>query len=273
MAHGSVLIIEDDLEFLRAVGIRLKHYGIDISSASNATEGFWKAVCEHPAVIVSDLTMPDGDGQYLLNKVKSHPLTREIPFIVLTGRQELGLERHLRAVGAIAYLRKPLILSELLTALRPHVRVAAPAAQPMPRSNLVIATILIADDDRDLVEALRLRCRALGLEVQTAHDGYTALTLAHQCRPDLICLDVNMPGGGGLSVCDMLADDDRLATVPIIILTGQSAGEVVRRCWDRCAYYVLKSTDTWQRMEPLIRELCLQKTHGIDDPNLANPAP
>jgi CheY-like chemotaxis protein len=126
----------------------------------------------------------------------------------------------------------------------------------------VTSTILIADDDRDLVEALRLRCRALGLDVLVAHDGYTALTLAHQHRPNLICLDVNMPGGGGLTVCDMLAEDAHLASVPIIILTGQTAGEVVRRCWDRCAYYVLKSTDTWTRIEPLIWELCMQQQGG-----------
>lgn len=121
-------------------------------------------------------------------------------------------------------------------------------------------TILIADDDHDLVEALRLRCQSLGLEALVAHDGFTALTLAHQRRPDLICLDVNMPGGGGLTVCDMLAADERLARVPIIILTGQTAGEVVRRCWDRCAYYVLKATDTWTRVEPLIWELCWPET-------------
>ena len=126
MAHGPVLFIEDDPDFSLAIGMRLKHYGIDISSAFSGTEGFWKAVCEHPAVIVSDLSMPDGDGQYLLGKVKNHPLTRDIPFIVLTGRHELGLERHLRALGAAAYLRKPLVLSELLAALRPHIPIKAP---------------------------------------------------------------------------------------------------------------------------------------------------
>lgn len=126
MTRGLVLLIEDDPEFSRAIELRLKHYGVRVRRASNGTEGFWRAVCEHPAAIVSDLSMPDGNGQYVLNKVKDHPLTRDIPFIVLTGRREPGLERHLCALGAAAYLHKPLVLSDLLAALRPHLCVETP---------------------------------------------------------------------------------------------------------------------------------------------------
>lgn len=115
--------------------------------------------------------------------------------------------------------------------------------------------ILIADDDRDLVDALTMHCESLGIDVLTAHDGFTAIELAHQQRPDVLCLDVNMPGGGGLTVCEMLSGDESLAKLPVIILTGQTRPETVRRCWDMCAYYVLKSTDTWNRLAPLLKDL------------------
>jgi DNA-binding response OmpR family regulator len=115
--------------------------------------------------------------------------------------------------------------------------------------------ILIADDDRDLVASLSIRCRALGLNVDAAHDAMTALFQINQSPPDLVILDVGMPSGNGLSVRKMMADNERLASIPVIILTGKSDEETIRRCHDTCAYYVPKCPDIWTRIEPLLHEL------------------
>jgi CheY-like chemotaxis protein len=115
--------------------------------------------------------------------------------------------------------------------------------------------VLIADDDHDLSCALALRCEGLGISTRVAHDAMTALTEVHREAPDLICLDVNMPGGSGLSACEMISQDEELAGIPVIILTGCYDEETIRRCHKMCAYYVLKCPDIWGRMEPLVREL------------------
>jgi len=115
--------------------------------------------------------------------------------------------------------------------------------------------ILIADDNRDLVRVLMIRCRGLGLETVAAYDAMTALTKIREQRPDLICLDVNMPAGNGLSVCEMLANDEEFSSTPVIILTGRADDDTIQRCGTMRAYYVFKSTDTWRRIEPVIREL------------------
>ena len=129
-------------------------------------------------------------------------------------------------------------------------------------------TILIADDDTDLVDALELRCRQLGLEVITAEDGLTALSAADYALPDMVCLDVSMPGGNGLAACEMMADDERLSSIPVIILTGSSDEETIRRCHKMKAYYVQKSRDVWPRIEPILRDLL-----GIEEPQLKALAP
>lgn len=116
-------------------------------------------------------------------------------------------------------------------------------------------TVLIADDDADLIDVLATRCRARGLEVLTAPDGFTALTLAHQYRPQLICLDVSMPSGSGLSACEMLASNDELCNIPRIVLTGSTSEDTIRRCHQMCTYYVSKCADVWSRLEPLMDEL------------------
>src|SRR5581483_11059501 len=98
--------------------------------------------------------------------------------------------------------------------------------------------IVLADDDPDLLEALAVRCRALHLDVRTAGDGLTALKTITSDIPDLACVDVSMPGVEGLVLCDMLRMDERFSSLPIIVLTGQNAGQVVPRCHRSCAYYV-----------------------------------
>ncbi|MBN2473912.1 MAG: response regulator [Pirellulales bacterium] len=116
-------------------------------------------------------------------------------------------------------------------------------------------TVLIADDDRDLVEVLAERCRRLGLDVLAAHDAMTTLALVRQEHPDLACIDVNMPSGSGFGVCEMLESDEELSPMPVIMLTGRADEETIRRCHAMCVYYVLKSHDVWQRVEPILCEL------------------
>jgi CheY-like chemotaxis protein len=115
--------------------------------------------------------------------------------------------------------------------------------------------IFIADDDADLVQALQLRCEARGLRVRTAFDSLNALNLIHEARPDVICLDVNMPCGNGLSVLEMLGGDDELRMVPAIVMTGDSSEDTIRRCHNSCAYYVEKCADLWSRIEPILDEV------------------
>jgi CheY-like chemotaxis protein len=116
-------------------------------------------------------------------------------------------------------------------------------------------TVLIADDDRDLVRILSMRCRQLGARVIAAYDAMTALTLVHQERPDAIILDIKMPAGSGLSVCEMLAADGRFASIPVLVLTGRADEETIRRCQAMHAHYVFKSGDVWERVAPILARL------------------
>lgn len=115
--------------------------------------------------------------------------------------------------------------------------------------------ILIADDDRELTWALAARCRECGLDAVEAHDGFTALALARYEKPDVFCLDVDMPGGNGLGVCEMLASDESFSKTPIIVLTGHRDANTIRRCHDLCAFYVPKGPNIWHRVEPLLAEI------------------
>ena len=82
--------------------------------------------------------------------------------------------------------------------------------------------VLVADDDRDIVRFLEVNLVIEGIEVVTAHDGRDALAKALELRPNLILLDVMMPGMDGYEVCANLRADPRSAHIPVIMLTAKS---------------------------------------------------
>jgi two-component system cell cycle response regulator len=85
------------------------------------------------------------------------------------------------------------------------------------------ATVLVADDDADILRLIELNFRLEGFEVVTARDGPDALAKAIAVRPDLVVLDVLMPGIDGYTVCARIRADASLAAVPVIIVTANYA--------------------------------------------------
>jgi two-component system alkaline phosphatase synthesis response regulator PhoP len=82
--------------------------------------------------------------------------------------------------------------------------------------------ILVVDDDRNIVDLVRLYLERDGYQVFVAYDGLEALKLARQRRPDLIVLDLLLPEVDGLDVCRILQTESE---VPIIMLTAKTTEE------------------------------------------------
>ncbi len=82
------------------------------------------------------------------------------------------------------------------------------------------ATVLVADDDPDILSLVTRHVRALGVNLLEASDGEEALKLVRQHKPDLVVLDVMMPGMTGWEVCRAIRDDETLARTGVIMLTG-----------------------------------------------------
>ncbi len=82
-----------------------------------------------------------------------------------------------------------------------------------------MARILIIDDEEDLVKTIKSRLETAGYEVLTAYDGRDGFEKACSEKPDLIILDLVLPGMDGYRVCNTLKGDNRYKKIPIIILT------------------------------------------------------
>jgi len=109
----KILIIDDDLDTLRLVGLMLQRQGYQISAATNGQQGLEKAFEEDPDLILLDVMMPDMDGYEVTRRLRQNPATLETPILMFTAKTQLDDKVIGYEVGANDYLTKPTHPSEL----------------------------------------------------------------------------------------------------------------------------------------------------------------
>jgi CheY-like chemotaxis protein len=118
----KILCIDDDPVIVKSIALRLNRYGIKVKGAENGTAGYLQAVSDKPDLILLDLTMPSGDGHYVLAKLTDHPRTKDIPIIMLTAETHTGIRCKMLGLGASGFLSKPVRWGELFTEMGRHVQ-------------------------------------------------------------------------------------------------------------------------------------------------------
>src|SRR5688572_19653675 len=86
--------------------------------------------------------------------------------------------------------------------------------------------ILIADDDRALVQMLSVGLRGAGYDVVSAVDGYYAFSAAVNQQPDLLILDIHMPAGSGFNVLERMYRSEGAQRAPVIYMSGDKSAQV-----------------------------------------------
>ena len=117
---------------------------------------------------------------------------------------------------------------------------------------MALKKIMIADDDPSLCRLLTVRCENLGLSVMTAPDAMQALVMIHKNMPVMIVMDISMPAGHGLSACEMLANDPRLAKIPVVVFSGSACPDDMDRCSAMNVDFVQKNPDSWPMLQEII---------------------
>lgn len=88
--------------------------------------------------------------------------------------------------------------------------------------------VLIVEDDADIARLLGLKLRQVGCEVAFAGDAVTAVTIARKEDPDVIVIDIGLPGGGGILIMERLKAMAHLAMKPVIVMSAGSPLESER---------------------------------------------
>jgi PAS domain S-box-containing protein len=119
--------------------------------------------------------------------------------------------------GAQFTVRLPLLAAQRAPAGSPPLRSITRSRSPR--------RVLLVDDNVDAAQALGLLLEQMGHDVQVAHDGLAALEAARSSRPEIVLLDLSMPGVDGLGVARRLRQDPRFQDVPFVAVTGRGSEE------------------------------------------------
>ncbi len=137
----KVLIVDDDVQTLRLVGLMLERQGYRILAANSGAQAIHMARLEHPDVIVLDVMMPDFDGYEVSRRLRKDPDTTDIPILMFTARTQVEDKVTGYEAGADDYLTKPVHPSELSAHLRSLLARSKSRAQPSKERGYVIGVL------------------------------------------------------------------------------------------------------------------------------------
>jgi CheY-like chemotaxis protein len=118
-----------------------------------------------------------------------------------------------------------------------------------------MATVLVVDDEADVVDGLAATLAHRGLKVLTATSGQEALDLVEAEKPDAIVLDLSMPDIDGLGVLEQLRDWPDFADTPVFIYSAVADDDTVRQSARRlgAAEFLLKGSTSWEELADRVK--------------------
>ncbi|WP_299028399.1 response regulator [uncultured Thermanaerothrix sp.] len=114
----KILVVDDDLETLRLVGLMLQKQGYHVITAASGEEGLQVAVRERPDLILLDIMMPGLDGFEVTRKLRQNPETSSIPILIFTAKSQVEDKIEGYEAGADDYLTKPIHPAELIAHIK-----------------------------------------------------------------------------------------------------------------------------------------------------------
>ena len=200
-----ILIIEDDPVFARLLLDMVRNSGNSALLAADGTQGLYLALEYQPQGILLDMGLPDMDGSKVIEQLRYHAETRDIPVHIISGREP---DAELLEQQKIGFLLKPVSEAAINQVL---ARIELNKDAAIGNALLVAES---ADDTTDIVQLLATR----GIQSTRVSDGQAALSAIAQRRYDCLILDLELADMGGFELLEQLSESQSIP--PVIIHTA-----------------------------------------------------
>ncbi|MFK2892956.1 PAS domain-containing sensor histidine kinase [Dyella flagellata] len=221
-----VLVVDDDPDACELVRTALQRDGMNVVSASSGEQALALTRSLRPAVMVLDILLGDMTGWDVLAAIRADPEHAELPVILCTVTDP---DRRTGLLGVVEHLTKPFDREHLSHLVQRFLGGANSGS------------LMVVDDDDFYRDSIAAVLRQAGHQVETAPNGEHALSMMRDRPPDLLLLDMVMPGMDGLAVIEAMRVDPALAPVPIMLVTAADiTPEVSRRLYERAVLLIRK---------------------------------
>ncbi len=209
LSRPLVLVVEDDPASAELLTRQIEGAGFRTEIARNGVEAIAITKERKPVAITLDIMLPEIDGWEVMTRLKRDEATSDIPVIIVSVVDDPALGK---ALGALDYFVKPVDAKELIKRLS-NYNFNSGDGQTL---------ILVVDDEAANRDWLKHVLEPLGFTVLIATGGQEAIDLARSRKPDLMMLDLLMPGVNGFDVVEALSGNEATKTIPIMVLTAKS---------------------------------------------------
>ncbi len=218
-ASGRLLIVDDDVVLTQQVKQEAIAWGLQVEVATDPTAARRVISCHPPDVILLDLSFSQTTENGLTLLAQLHQRTPAIPVLVMTRRNQLSDRVEVARLGGHAFLHKPIAPEEILKAV----------TQELNRTQKAEAKVLIVDDDLQVLTALSTLLEPWGLHVTTLAQPQQFWEVLSDSAPDLLILDIEMPGFSGIELCQVVRNDPGWSELPVLFLSAHNDAEIVHQ--------------------------------------------
>jgi diguanylate cyclase (GGDEF)-like protein len=208
---SDILVVEDDAVTRTFLLRRVEQEGLAARGAASLAEGMRAMEHRLPAGLIVDVWLPDGSGYELVKALRVRPGGEAPAVMIVSGLTDFLDKVEALHAGADGFFEKPVDWEVLIRRLL-HL---------LDRNRPEPARVLAVEDDAQHASFLRIVLTSAGYEVRVCEDPRRFEADLISFRPDLVLLDIVLPGIRGYDLARYLRQDERYATLPIIFLTSE----------------------------------------------------
>jgi two-component system cell cycle response regulator len=222
--RNKILTVDDSKTVRIIVRKAFKGYDCEILEAANGVEGLSVAAKDGPDLILLDITMPVMDGVEMLTKLKSDPITKGIPVIMLTA--EGGREHVLKIakIGVRDYIVKP-FKEEVLVEKAQRIIDLKPISEANQKVKTVFdpADLLVVEDKPAIVQQIQEGLKHTPWKVHGVSTAGEAVDFCSRAQPDLVMVSLSLPEDGAFTLFRMLKTNQKTKFTPLFALVVKTA--------------------------------------------------
>ncbi|MFN2377503.1 MAG: response regulator [Candidatus Binatia bacterium] len=251
-AARRVLVVDDNPVNLKLACDILESEGYAVDRAEDADQALVAIETAPPDLILMDIALPGMDGLTLTRKLRDEQKCVGVPIVALTAFAMKGDDAKAREAGCDGYITKPIDTRRFPAQVAEYLDRADEPARPA-----ALHVLVIEDDEIDL-KLVSLVLATAGVSVRRSVSAELAVEMILEDRPDVILLDLRLPGMDGPSFTRRLRADERVASIPVVAVTAYpekfDPDEMAEIGCDLCIVKPIDTRELTRTLESVVRK-------------------